>query len=35
MRHMLRQIAANEINNLGDTLAEPSTVEHIIENRVN
>ncbi len=37
MRRILRKIAANEINNLGDTstLADPSVVEHLIENREN
>lgn len=35
MRRILRKIAANDIGNLGDTstLADPSVVEHIIENR--
>ncbi|MDM8568399.1 acetate--CoA ligase [Thiotrichales bacterium HSG1] len=35
MRRILRKIAANEIDNLGDTstLADPSVVEHLIENR--
>ncbi len=37
MRRILRKIAANEIDALGDTstLADPSVVEHLIENRVN
>lgn len=37
MRRILRKIAANEINNLGDTstLADPTVVEHLIENRAN
>ena len=36
MRRILRQIAANELDNLGDTstLADPSVVEELIENRV-
>ena len=35
MRRILRKIAANEISDLGDTttLAEPSVVEELIENR--
>jgi len=35
MRRILRKIAENEITNLGDTstLADPSVVEHLIENR--
>ena len=35
MRRILRKIAANEIDNLGDisTLAEPSTVEELIKNK--
>jgi acetyl-CoA synthetase len=37
MRRILRKIAGNEIKNLGDTttLAEPSVVKEIIENREN
>jgi acetyl-CoA synthetase len=37
MRRILRKIAANELDNLGDisTLAEPAVVEHLIENRAN
>jgi acetyl-CoA synthetase len=37
MRRILRKVAANEINNLGDTstLADPSVVEDIIAQRVN
>jgi len=37
MRRILRKIAANELDNLGDTstLAEPAVVEQLIENRVN
>ena len=37
MRRILRKIAANEHNELGDTstLADPSVVEHLIENRKN
>jgi acetyl-CoA synthetase len=35
MRRILRKVAANEIDNLGDTstLADPSVVDHLIENR--
>ncbi|MGB8274051.1 MAG: acetate--CoA ligase [Alphaproteobacteria bacterium] len=35
MRRILRKIAANETDNLGDTstLADPSVVDHLIENR--
>ena len=35
MRRILRKIAANELDNLGDTstLADPSVVDHLIENR--
>ena len=35
MRRILRKIAANELDNLGDTstLAEPAVVDHLIENR--
>ncbi len=37
MRRILRKIAANELDNLGDTstLADPSVVEELIENRLN
>ncbi|MBA1444368.1 MAG: acetate--CoA ligase [Gammaproteobacteria bacterium] len=37
MRRILRKIAANEIDALGDTstLADPTVVEHLIENRGN
>ena len=37
MRRILRKIAADELNNLGDTttLADPTVVEQLIENRVN
>ena len=37
MRRILRKIAANEYNQLGDTttLADPSVVESLIENRQN
>ncbi|WP_148253497.1 acetate--CoA ligase [Aidingimonas lacisalsi] len=37
MRRILRKIAANEVDGLGDTstLADPSVVEDLIENRVN
>jgi acetyl-CoA synthetase len=37
MRRILRKIAANEIDSLGDTstLADPSVVDHLIENRAN
>jgi acetyl-CoA synthetase len=37
MRRILRKIAANEIENLGDTstLADPSVVENLINNRAN
>jgi len=36
MRRILRKIAANELDNLGDTstLADPSVVEDLIHNRV-
>ena len=36
MRRILRKIAANELENLGDTstLAEPAVVEELVENRV-
>ena len=35
MRRILRKVAANELENLGDTstLAEPAVVDDIIENR--
>jgi len=35
MRRILRKVAANELDNLGDTttLADPSVVDNIIENR--
>ena len=37
MRRILRKVAANEVDSLGDTstLAEPAVVDDIIENRVN
>ncbi len=37
MRRILRKIAANELDNMGDTstLADPSVVEQLIENRLN
>jgi len=37
MRRILRKIAANEHDSLGDisTLADPSVVEHLINNRLN
>ena len=37
MRRILRKIATNEHDNLGDTttLADPSVVESLIENRQN
>jgi len=37
MRRILRKIAANELDNLGDTstLADPSVVDHLIEHREN
>ena len=37
MRRILRKIAANELENLGDTstLADPSVVDNLIENRLN
>ena len=37
MRRILRKIAANEPNNLGDTstLADPSVVTSLVENRLN
>ena len=37
MRRILRKIAANEVDALGDTstLADPSVVDNLIENRAN
>ncbi|MFL0798129.1 MAG: acetate--CoA ligase [Cellvibrionaceae bacterium] len=37
MRRILRKVAENELDNLGDTstLADPSVVDHLIENRAN
>jgi acetyl-CoA synthetase len=37
MRRILRKIAANEMDSLGDitTLADPSVVDHLVENRPN
>ena len=37
MRRILRKVAANELDNLGDTstLADPSVVEQLIDNRLN
>jgi len=37
MRRILRKIAANELDSLGDvsTLAEPAVVDELVENRVN
>jgi len=37
MRRILRKVAENEIDNLGDTstLADPAVVEHLVENRAN
>jgi acetyl-CoA synthetase len=37
MRRILRKVAANEVDSLGDTstLADPSVVEHLIDNRLN
>lgn len=37
MRRILRKIAENDFGNLGDTstLADPSVVDHLIENRLN
>jgi acetyl-CoA synthetase len=37
MRRILRKVAENELDNLGDTttLADPSVVENLIENRLN
>jgi acetyl-CoA synthetase len=36
MRRILRKIAANELDNLGDTttLADPSVVDDLVKNRV-
>jgi len=36
MRRILRKIAANELENLGDTttLADPTVVQHLIEHRL-
>ncbi|MDF1643700.1 MAG: acetate--CoA ligase [Pseudomonadales bacterium] len=37
MRRILRKVAANELDTLGDTstLAEPTVVDHLVENRFN
>ena len=37
MRRILRKIAEGDFNNLGDisTLADPSVVDHLIDNRKN
>src|SRR5210317_504240 len=37
MRRILRKVAANELDSLGDTstLADPGVVDHLIENRLN
>jgi acetyl-CoA synthetase len=37
MRRILRKVAENEIDNLGDTstLADPTVVDHLVENRAN
>ena len=37
MRRILRKIAANELDNLGDTttLADPAVVDQLIEKRTN
>ena len=37
MRRILRKVAENEIDNMGDTstLADPSVVDHLVENRAN
>jgi acetyl-CoA synthetase len=37
MRRILRKIASNELESLGDTstLADPAVVDELIENRVN
>jgi len=37
MRRILRKVAENDLDNMGDTstLADPSVVEHLVENRAN
>ena len=37
MRRILRKVAANELDNLGDisTLADPAVVDEIIDHRAN
>ena len=37
MRRILRKVAENEIDSLGDTstLADPAVVDHLVENRAN
>jgi acetyl-CoA synthetase len=37
MRRILRKVAANELENLGDTstLADPAVVDDLVENRAN
>jgi len=37
MRRILRKVAENDINNVGDisTLADPAVVDHLVENRAN
>ena len=37
MRRILRKVAENDYSNLGDTstLADPTVVDHLIENRMN
>ena len=37
MRRILRKIAANEVENLGDTstLADPAVVDNLLDNRAN
>jgi acetyl-CoA synthetase len=37
MRRILRKVASNELDNLGDTstLADPGVVDQLIENRLN
>jgi len=37
MRRILRKIAANELDSIGDTctLADPNVVDHLIDNRKN
>jgi acetyl-CoA synthetase len=37
MRRILRKVAANELDSLGDTstLADPTVVEDLIDNRAN